>query len=428
MSWLPPDEVLPRALSVLLQHASGKSRVCLIRDNRGRIRVAIGVDAVGDPQRLEADLGARLGRWYAGPLVDSKGSPAHRRIAQEMLRDVPVWPADWPAEVEGPDGRMQPRPDWLVGRAILQSKESWLSVPQLQAPSGPRVVSFYSFKGGVGRTTTLGCVAARLASQRKKKVVAIDLDLEAPGTGTFLGAREPIGVIDHLLSHLATGDCGDVHAEPVDGVPGLYVLPAGLVGPGYVEKLARMDFLASQQHGQAPAETALRALLEAIADSLNPDIILLDSRAGLHDIGGLALHRLSHADMLVARANVQARDGMHLVLRAIRRLRAPGDRDVHLIQTMVPLPFDSDVARPTIAQWKRQMYDTCLDTIYEDLEEDQVPQLEQEAAHYPLLVGERPEFTRTDRLDQVAPELLIHFDRIADIVAPAPEEEDEDVG
>ena len=52
-------------------------------------------------------------------------------------------------------------------------------LPQRE-PSVPRTVTFYSFKGGVGRTTALTHVAWILA-MRGRKVVTVDLDLEAPG-------------------------------------------------------------------------------------------------------------------------------------------------------------------------------------------------------------------------------------------------------
>ncbi|MBN1606353.1 MAG: AAA family ATPase [Polyangiaceae bacterium] len=418
MAWLAPDSVLPRALRVLAARESVAGRVCVVRDLRGRVRIAAehGTDAAA----IQEDMLRELGAWFAAPVINGRGSPAHRRIAAELFRSAPDWPPDWPTQLELPDGSMGPVPKWVIGRVVLQSKESWLAATGALAPQPPRVVSFYSFKGGVGRTTTLGCVAARLATERGLRVVAVDLDLEAPGTGAFLGARGVTGVTDHILSHLATGDVGDVDPEPVVGFSNFWVVPAGNLGPGYLEKLARIDFLAAGAGATAsPAEEALRALLAAIRTKLSPEIILLDSRAGLHDIGGLALHRLSHSDVLVSRANAQARAGMQVVLAAIRRFRSVEERDVRLVQTMVPLPYDSDVAQPLIRRWRRDMYDICLETIYSDL--DEVPSEDQEAAHFPLLVAERAEFSRTDSLVQVAPELMPHFDPIADVVAPEPE-------
>lgn len=418
MTWIAPDDVLPRVLRIVARHATTRAKVCLVRDARGRVRIALEKDAVADSPRLAEELSREVGSWFAPPLLDQRGSPAHRRIAAELLRDPPAWPSGWPEDIELPDGSRAPVPGWLVGRAVLQSKESWIDAAAAPAADAPRVVSFYSFKGGVGRTTTLACVAARLA-RGERKVVAIDLDLEAPGVGQFLGARRDVGVVDHVLSHLATGDVGEVEPEPVAGHDGLWVVPAGVLGRGYIEKLARLDYLAVTAGEQtSPTEEALRSLLSAIADAVSPDVILLDSRAGLHDLGGLALHRLSHADILVSRANAQGRDGMRIVLETIRRLRPDAqDRDVRLVQTMVPMPFESPEATLLVERWRREMYDICLETIYEDL--DDAPSLDQEVAHFPLLVGDRPEFTRTDRLAQVAPELLPHFDRIAEVVAPA---------
>ena len=52
------------------------------------------------------------------------------------------------------------------------------SLPWPLVKQRPAIVTSYSFKGGVGRTTLLASVAWQLAS-KGKRVVAIDLDVEA---------------------------------------------------------------------------------------------------------------------------------------------------------------------------------------------------------------------------------------------------------
>jgi hypothetical protein len=52
------------------------------------------------------------------------------------------------------------------------------------------VATFYSFKGGVGRTTLLVNVAHALAAAGER-VVIWDLDLEAPGVHLFPGLEPP---------------------------------------------------------------------------------------------------------------------------------------------------------------------------------------------------------------------------------------------
>jgi len=49
-----------------------------------------------------------------------------------------------------------------------------------EAPAFPHFVTFYSFKGGVGRTLALANTALLLA-KHGRKVLVIDADLEAPG-------------------------------------------------------------------------------------------------------------------------------------------------------------------------------------------------------------------------------------------------------
>jgi len=61
--------------------------------------------------------------------------------------------------------------------------QSWLqSTDSPKAP--PYIISFYSFKGGVGRTTAAAMTGLKLARDGKR-VCLIDLDLEAPGLSHF---------------------------------------------------------------------------------------------------------------------------------------------------------------------------------------------------------------------------------------------------
>jgi MinD-like ATPase involved in chromosome partitioning or flagellar assembly len=47
--------------------------------------------------------------------------------------------------------------------------------------SDVKIVTFYSYKGGVGRSMALANAAAQLANKHGLRVIVIDWDLEAPG-------------------------------------------------------------------------------------------------------------------------------------------------------------------------------------------------------------------------------------------------------
>ena len=82
--------------------------------------------------------------------------------------------------------------------------------------------TFYSFKGGVGRTMALANVAVELAN-RGRKVIAADFDLEAPGLDSFdlLRPKNPSrGIVDFVLHYRDTGEAPDV-ADFLYEVPGV---------------------------------------------------------------------------------------------------------------------------------------------------------------------------------------------------------------
>ena len=62
-----------------------------------------------------------------------------------------------------------------------------------------KVITFYSFKGGVGRTLLLANTALFLA-RANKRVVMLDLDFEAPGLPYKFGVKPERGLVDYLVS------------------------------------------------------------------------------------------------------------------------------------------------------------------------------------------------------------------------------------
>lgn len=188
--------------------------------------------------------------------------------------------------------------------------------------AGPPVISFYAFKGGSGRSTALAIFAAQRA-QAGERVVAIDLDLAAPGIGVLLGdpAAAPAGVVDYWVEQPLVGEALDLrdYYYPVTnpallGPGSIFVFPAGRFNQHYPTKLARLDFT-PPTHGRHPLET----LLYQIRDELQPDWILLDARAGISEAAGFALGGLAHLNVLFGGTSEAVWQGLRL---AVHRLGA----------------------------------------------------------------------------------------------------------
>ena len=192
-----------------------------------------------------------------------------------------------------------------------RAKTSWFESPDeppwtIKKKNGVPICLFYSFKGGVGRSTALAATALHLATAGDR-VVVLDADLDAPGVGFLLtgydSATASWGIVDYLLEYpiLAENgglDIGDYyHLCPSELVPGageILVFPVGTFDDRYLNKLARLDYGVPPDHPEHP----FVSLLKQINRDLAPDWILVDARAGLGDVSGFLTGGLCHFHVL----------------------------------------------------------------------------------------------------------------------------------
>lgn len=385
---------------------------CVVRDLKGRVRLVVDAPDTLDLEQLAAALRGRLGGWFEGPVLDARAAtPAEKRLAATMLDRASTWPAGWPrTRTDATGGTIEIGERWRGYQRVL-SKQAWLDA---QADGGawpldagnPAIVAFYSFKGGVGRSTLLGVTAWQLANAGKK-VVCIDLDLEAPGLSGLFGVSEDEAVIDHLLAHAATGQAPGADPVTWPQVHGasIGVVPAGRMDRSYIEKLGRLDYLGTATAAESPVARALGVLLNRIKGQHQPDYILLDCRAGLHDLGGLSLTDVAHVDVLVGRDTPQGRDGLALTLEVLGARRSASAQRILIAQTMVPLPLEGEVSNTTRRRFRSAMYEACKRTLYSALD-DEPAEEDDGVAHYPWPIGLYDEIASCERIGDVSRALL----------------------
>src|SRR4051812_4886296 len=147
-----------------------------------------------------------------------------------------------------------------------------------------KTISFYSYKGGTGRSLALAN-AARYLARLKFKVVAMDLDLEAPGLHykfTNLADGAPLsvakGVVDYIASFLTEKTppesllpyVVDVSVPGVDQ-PLLKLLPAGdPLSSSYWPKLSRINWRELFYSGDAVGVPIFMEFKSRIEDELKP--------------------------------------------------------------------------------------------------------------------------------------------------------------
>ena len=213
------------------------------------------------------------------------------------------------------------------------------------------VTTFYSFKGGVGRTMALVNIAVELA-QRGRCVLAVDFDLEAPGLDTFDLPRPPSpvpGIVDFVSEYLDTGQAPDVGKFVFEssGVGsnsgGLWIMPSGAHLDGYASTFAKIDWGALYERHDG--YLLFEDLKEQWKAYVKPDYVLVDSRTGHTDVGGICTRQLPDAVAILFFPNTQNLRGLTKVVRDIRsERREPGNQEIslHFIMSNVPDLDDED--------------------------------------------------------------------------------------
>ena len=222
------------------------------------------------------------------------------------------------------------------------------------------VVTFYSYKGGVGRTLALLNVAYELADS-SQNVLVVDFDLEAPAiysnrwkkqlsgelsTATDSGDHQ--GIVEYVGYYLQTMRVPKAEDYITDATPegcrgNIHLMSSGVLDDSYSTRLNKIDWndLYLAHDGYVMFED-LRAQWEGIGY----DYVLLDSRTGFTDVGGICTRHLPDAVILMFRPEDQSLRGMETIVEAIRNEKPTPRRErpvqLHFAMAAIPDADDED--------------------------------------------------------------------------------------
>ncbi len=197
------------------------------------------------------------------------------------------------------------------------------------------IITFYSYKGGVGRSMALANIGVLLA-QRGVSVLMIDWDLEAPGLEKYFKDfkildSEKGGLLDFLITQKENNNvekysnysdyCSTIKTA-FDGK--LSIMTSGSKDENYIKNLQSFDWkeFFKKSNGSLFIETFRRKMLE------DYNYILIDSRTGLTDSGGVCTIQLPDIIIPVFTANEQSLYGVKDIVKRAQngRQKLPYDR------------------------------------------------------------------------------------------------------
>jgi len=215
------------------------------------------------------------------------------------------------------------------------------------------IITFYSYKGGVGRTMALANVAV-LLSKWGYKILIVDWDLEAPGLEYFLKdyldwktIEQREGVIDILTQRMENWQDLLIKIELPDSPVPLHFLTAGKRNEDYFSKVRSLDL-------QAFYADKGGLFIERLRDQWKEayDYILIDSRTGITDFGGVCTIQLPDILLLLFTATEQSLSGVIDVANKANQARQklPVDR-LSLLSVPIPSRFETEVEFEISQKW-----------------------------------------------------------------------------
>jgi len=236
-----------------------------------------------------------------------------------------------------------------------------------------QIITFYSYKGGVGRSMALANVAT-LLSKWGKRVLMIDWDLEAPGLENFF-LQEGLadtdwskqkGILEWLVAKRDKTEANwqdwVVPFKTSVSKTDLHLLVSGKSNGDYSEKLR--DFNVTKFYEEHDGGHIIENLREELLAAY--DYVLIDSRTGVTDFGGICTIQLPDILVMLFTPTEQALLGTEKIARRIldSHKKLPFDR-FRLQVFPVPSRFDSNTEFQESRNWLKRIAEK-LEWLYED--------------------------------------------------------------
>ncbi len=231
----------------------------------------------------------------------------------------------------------------------------------------PTIISFYSYKGGVGRSQLCANVASYLCHKKGKNVLLWDWDFEAPGLHFFFDkSNEDVthtGTIEMFDNY-----CGSKRTNPdfsendyefllADSIVPLAkgstgkigLIPGGNYNDDFVFKVNTFNWFEFYEilKGKNYIES-----LKKWVKTLGYDYILIDSRTGINDYSGICNLQIPDINMVVMAANKQNMLGCKRIIEQIRKSNyiAEGYRQPFIF----PILSRINVNNPAYQEWSER--------------------------------------------------------------------------
>lgn len=369
------DNVLPEALATIVSHfGEGFFESNLIlRDADGFVTVVVREEYdEGKINQLASELDSKLGLYAARPSVATPSDlcdPSLDDKEQDKFELV---------EYGGDYLFVRYRERRIVGG-------DWVRNIQLPIPGAPKVVVFSSLKGGVGRTTALSVASMHLA-RAGKAVLAVDLDLEAPGIGGIFLKEDTLpeyGALDFYVefgrTEIDAEFLAKVQSEAYADESGgsFTIVPAaGKACMNYPQnvlgKISRAYLEVVDESGDSLTFLdKTRALIARLCEHKKFDVVFIDARAGLNESTAATVQGLGADVLFFGVDTAQTWDGYRYFFSHLARHKTEALDIADWRYKIKIVHAKAVVYENSLEKFRDQAADLFGDYLYDEIEGDE---------------------------------------------------------
>ena len=235
------------------------------------------------------------------------------------------------------------------------------------------IITFYSYKGGVGRTQLVANLAAYLCFYKKKKVLLMEWDLEAPGLHFFFNKTDKdinkqglFGLLNKYVkltrkkSNINSNELPNIskeehiielqkstrHSGCID------LLPAYIYNQQYSQMIN--DFNWYEFYEVLQGKIYIEFLKKKLKTSFDYDYILIDSRTGISDYSGICNIQFPEINVLLVAPSIQNFEGTSKIAKGI--INSSYVKNGFRNATILPLlsRFDTSAKKEEVDYWINQ--------------------------------------------------------------------------
>ncbi len=241
-------------------------------------------------------------------------------------------------------------------------------------------ITFYSYKGGVGRSLALANIATYLYSLGFK-VCLLDFDLEAPGLPFKFPPEIKIsmedieaGLVDYIHFFLKNDKFPSSLkkfsrelSSTQKSRGSIRLIPAGnTFSIDYWKKTSSINWYSlfySEDEDSNVGIPLFLELKERIEKEFNPDYLLIDSRSGITEMSGICTSVLPDKVVFFIINNRENLEGARQILRGLQKVKRLSDQEpikVIFALSRIPLPLDD---KPAEIEAEKKLLNDIIDHV-----------------------------------------------------------------